>query len=183
MYVNYKVALSSLATIVGIALAIIGLSLQHQHELVKLTATKSVAAVEQKQAASNDKQIVSGGLCNIERIDGDIFSGNARRSRALPIELTGWIVDPLTKSVPSAAEIRIEQITTQNVWVFPLLTNINRPDVAAGQGEHPGYLTSGFSINLDTAGLPDGNYRLAIQYQSGGKVKICDNGGKLQLVD
>jgi hypothetical protein len=190
--VNYRTLLGSLTAIVSITLVIIGLSINHHHQEETVVAVGSPASTASLSGisaavmtpvllASSDKSIDSGGHCNIERIDGGLFTGSASHARTLPIEFSGWVVDPATKSVPTDVGIRIELNTNQQVWIVPLTAGINRPDVLATLGNDQGYLRSGFSVRINPIGLPDGDYRILIQYRSGGSPHVCDNGRKLKI--
>lgn len=190
--VSYKTLLGSVATIAGVSLAIIGLSVLHRRQLMEPaavaapskgdTATPAASAnsIHPSQYTGN-MPLVPVGHCNIERLDGALFGTEVRQVSGAGFELSGWVVDQGKKSVPDGANIWLEKKDDSRIWSVPLALTINRPDVMENQGGAPAYLQSGFSVKINPSSLPGGEYHLLIQYPRDGHAYVCDNGRHLRV--
>lgn len=189
---SYKTLLGSVATIAGVSLAIIGLSILHRRQLMEPatvpatsqgdTSTPAATAnfIQPSQYRGN-MPLVPAGHCNIERLDGTLFGTEVHQVSGAALELSGWVLDPGKKSVPDGANIWLEKKGDSRIWSVPLALTINRPDVMEDQGGTPAYLRSGFSAKINPSSLPAGEYHLLIQYPGDGHVNVCDNGRHLRV--
>ena len=75
------------------------------------------------------------------------------------LQVTGWAVDEISKSAPSAVFIQVDEFARSQGSLS------DRPDVAAAF-KNPNYTRSGFGINLPAAMLPKGVHRLAFLVES-----------------
>ena len=191
--VIYKTLFGTALVIAGITLAIVYLSIDHKKRIgVSLAATvhagdkapskKDNSLIISPMPYTDGKQaLVSGGPCNIERMDGELLGAVAHQARPTDIEISGWLVDQATKSIPQNASIRVENNDRSHVWIVPITPIIDRADVQASEGGEPAYRRSGFLVKFDLSGLPSGGYRVLLQYQIAGHGYTCDNGRSLQI--
>lgn len=188
---SYKTLIGSAATIAGISVVIIGLSVLHRRQL---TEPATVAAASKGDASivahggliqptlyTSSISLVAASHCNIERLDGNLFGTEVRKVPATGFELSGWVVDQARTSVPVRANIWLEKKGDSRIWVVPLALTIDRPDVVQSQGGVSAYLHSGFSARISPTSLPAGEYHLLIQYPDGGHAAVCDNGRHLRV--
>jgi hypothetical protein len=189
---SYKTLLGSAATIAGVSLAIIGLSVLHRRQLPEpATVPAPPKSGTSPQAASGNLiqpsqytgnvPLVPAGHCNIERLDGALFGAEVHQLSDAGFELSGWVVDQGKKSVPAGANIWLEKNGDSRIWSVPLALTIGRPDVVENQGGNAAYLRSGFSVRINPSGLPAGQYHLLIQYPGDGHAFVCDNGRQLRV--
>lgn len=191
--VIYKTLFGTTLVIAGITLAIIYLSIDHKRRIgVSLDATvhagdkapseKDNSLITSPMPYVDGKQpLVSGGPCNIERMDGALLDTVAHQARPTDIEISGWLVDQATKSIPRNASIRVENNDHSHVWVVPISPTIDRADVQASVGGEPAYRRSGFLVKFDLSGLPSGEYGVLLQYRVAGHDYVCDNGRSLRI--
>lgn len=189
---SIKTLLGNVTAIAGISLAIIGLSILHRRQLsepVTVTAPPKGGAsapaapgnFTQPMQYTGNMPLVPVGHCNIERMDGVLFSAQARHVSGAGFELSGWVVDQGKKTVPASANVWLEKMGDSRIWAVPLALTVDRPDVMRNQGGTPAYLRSGFSAKIDASNLPAGEYHLLIQYPEDGHAFVCDNGRHLRV--
>lgn len=189
----YKTLFGTILVVAGITLAIIYLSIDHKKriggEAVIASHVSDKASSEEGNSPTvspvphtNGKQApISGGPCNIERMDGELVGADTYQAHPTNIEISGWLVDQATKSIPENASIRIESNDRSRVWTVPMTPTIDRADVQAIEGGEPAYRRSGFLVKFDPSGLPSGEYRVLLQYQIAGHEYACDNGRSLRI--
>lgn len=189
---SYKTLLGSAATLAGVSLAIIGLSVLHRRQLTEPATVPAPSKIDtstpvepgnfiQPSQYTGNMPLVPARHCNIERLDGVPFGPEVRQLSRSGFELSGWVVDQGKSSVPADAHIWLEKKGDPRIWSIPLGLTIDRPDVMKNQGNIPGYLRSGFTVNITASSLPAGEYHLLIQYPSDGRAFVCDNGRLLRV--
>lgn len=189
---SYKTLLGSAATIAGVSLAIIGLSVLHRHQLTEpaTVPAPSKSGTPAPAASGNFIQpsrytgnvpLIPTDHCNIERLDGALFGTEVHQVSGSGFELSGWVVDQDRKSVPAGANIWLEKKGDSRIWAVPLALTINRSDVMESQGGTPASLRSGFSAKINPSSLPGGEYHLLIEYSGEGHAFVCDNGRRLRV--
>lgn len=121
--------------------------------------------------------------CNLERIDGRLFSAtpiDVTKSDA--IILSGWIASAETQDVPPEVSIRLVSITDNRAWSVSGKTGDSREDVRTLLGGDAAYAGAGFSVVLDPASMPADTYRLFAVFSAGGSLKSCDNGRSIRIL-
>jgi hypothetical protein len=121
--------------------------------------------------------------CNLERIDGQLFS-------TLPVDVaksgsvtfSGWIASTEAKNVPGILQIRLVNVTDNRAWAIAGNTGQSREDVRKLLGGHGGYAGAGFSLKLDALSMPMGTYRLFTVFEEGNSLKSCDNGRSIRIL-
>lgn len=189
----YKTLFGTTMVVTGITLAIIYLSIDHKKRIMgeaataahtgdKASSEKGNSLIVSLMPQTDGKQVLtSGGPCNIERMDGELVGASAYQARSTGIEISGWLVNQATKSIPKNASIRVESNDRSRVWIVPMAPTIDRADVQASEGGEPAYRRSGFLVKFDPSGLPNGEYRVLLQYQIAGHDYACDNGRSLRI--
>ena len=133
--------------------------------------------------AERKRPLVAIRECNLERIDGQLFS-------ALPVEvaksdsvtLSGWIASTEAKSVPGILQIRLVNVTDNRAWAIAGDTGQSRDDVRKLLGGDGAYAGAGFSLKLDASSIPEGTYRLFTVFEEGDSLKSCDNGRSIRIL-
>jgi len=191
--VIYKTLFGTILVFAGITLAIICLSIDHKkrigteatsavHAGDDVSSEKGNSRIASPMSHADDKQpLISGGPCNIERMDGQLVGTDAYHARPTDVGISGWLVDQATKSIPKNASIRVENNDRSRVWIVPIVSIVDRADVQANEGGEPAYRRSGFLVKFDLSGLPSGEYRVLLQYQMAGHDYACDNGRSLRI--
>ncbi|TAM36275.1 MAG: hypothetical protein EPN56_04660 [Rhodanobacter sp.] len=193
-YTTYKTIFGTVLVVSGIAFSIILLSVNHRRNVVEDAArvarprsglslnVTSEATVTPVLRATRDNKEVTGGPCNIERIDGEVFGTTAHRTPKRVIAISGWLVDQATRSVPQSVSLAIDVAKGDSrAWTAAVTPSIDRPDVVKILGGNAAYRRSGFEVKLDRSVLADGEYRLQIRYSLDGRDFLCDNGRSIEL--
>ena len=187
----YKTLLGTTLVIAGITLAIVYLSIDHKHRVAARlsvptqandkSTTASEGSVRPALDSSGKQALASGGPCNIERMDGVVLDSSAHSVSRTDVEISGWLTDQATKSVPQDAGLRIEDKEHSLVWLVPIALAVDRPDVQASQGGEPAYRRSGFLEKIDLSKFSIGKYKILLQYQLAGHGYICDNDRSMKI--
>lgn len=185
-----KKLLVSVLVVLAIAGAIVGLSVLHRSESAARKPQQSNAGSE----AGNSAALVSptpddakAGApfvlvndCNIERVNGDLFGASPAKTPGSVVELSGWLVDAASHTVPKSAFFRFEQASSKHVWKARFQTGGARPDVVQSQGGNVAYARAGFDAHIRMTALPAGTYHVVIQYSGpSGRKHLCDNGRRI----
>ncbi|MDR7100824.1 hypothetical protein J2X04_003205 [Lysobacter niabensis] len=121
--------------------------------------------------------------CNLESIAGTVVpDGRPIESDKRVFAVSGWAIDDKAKAAPAELDLRAYSTSGDGrVWQIALPRTVARPDVQAARGGSEKLLNSGFSAQVDAAGLPPGQYSLRLTFQDGGTETICDNGRAVVL--
>ena len=115
--------------------------------------------------------------CNLERANGAVFNGSPVQLRAgETLQLSGWVADKASGVVPGEASLRMVRPEDSRAWTVAIEPASERSDVQALLGGDAAFAASGFSVVIDTSGLPAGKYRVYTVYQREGNLMSCDNG-------
>lgn len=130
--------------------------------------------------ASMPARTSSAGECNIESLNGDSAAHQWVIDRARRLELSGWLIDPKDQIVPKTAQIVFEGLSQHDLWLAPISSWQDRPDVASAKQSNK-FLRAGFTIYVGSAALKKGQYRIWLQYDIDGYTVKCDNGRMLYV--
>lgn len=120
-------------------------------------------------------------MCNIEALNGQPFGGEPLSATVGVLEVSGWVGDETTRTVPADPELRLEvKDDSTKAWRIAVKPGITREDVVAASGE-AGLRESGFSVSVPAGGLMPGVYHMYIAYSSGAERYVCDNGRLVEL--
>ena len=130
---------------------------------------------EQRRAS-----VVAGGRCNMERVNGAKFAGApVKVSKGSPVQLGGWIADADAHKVPTSFDVRLVNAGDQRTWRIASQAGEKRADVQALLGGDAAVASTGYTVEFDTASLPDGTYRAYTVFEKAGAIVACDNGRAL----
>jgi hypothetical protein len=119
--------------------------------------------------------------CNIERANGTLFwPEQPRVSKTDTVEISGWIVNEATQSVPDNVKLRLQTANGHSAWEQDVVERQDRPDVAKNLGVDA-YRKAGFRISLDVADLVAGDYVVYLAYDGPVGESICGIGRRLTL--
>ena len=182
-----KKLLFSFTVVLALALIIIGLSVLHRKNIQPNIAQSHYTHFPNLDASvpialgSNGSKSMAPPLlvnsCNIEQVNGKPFDGTHVKVGGGIMEMSGWLIDTSSRTVPKSAYIRFEHSSTNQIWRAPIHTGHNRPDVEQAHGNVKAYGQAGFISYIKIAVLPSGNYHVLLEYQGPmGKDHLCDNG-------
>lgn len=112
--------------------------------------------------------LAKGPYCSVDQVNYQAAQG-AAVDHFGPAEFIGWVGDIVTGEVPSVLWVELDG--AQDFYV-KAATGVARPDVAA-VWHHPTLARSGFDVVAYLAGIPVGEYQVAIYYRMQGKMLKC----------
>lgn len=119
--------------------------------------------------------------CNIERANGTSFSPDQPRvSKANTVEISGWIVDEASQSVPDKVKLRLQTANGSSAWEQDIIKRLDRQDVAHTLGVDA-YIKAGFTVSLDIADLATGDYVIYLAFDGPAGEAICGIGRRLTI--
>lgn len=125
----------------------------------------------------------ASATCNLEMIgstlvpDAKPIAINGRK-----FTVSGWAFDDATKKPPSKLFLRlISKGAETRMWEYELAQNIDRTDVQNLYGGASELVKTGFSGEVDAAGLPAGEYSAIVAYLRDSTLVVCDNGRAVVL--
>lgn len=149
-------------------------------------AAKSAApATKPMSMRATDVRITTGAQqnksCNIERANGTLFwPDQPRVSKANTVEISGWIVDEASQSIPDQVKLRLQTADGRAAWEQEIVKRVDRQDVANNLGVDA-YAKAGFTVSLDIAELPAGDYVIYLAFDDPAGEAICGIGRRLTI--
>lgn len=135
-----------------------------------------VAGLRKLDAAEVLEPLAPSSFCNLDYLDGQLFSGQDLGATSDVAKISGWLGDEITRALPVNPMLRFEAANDKTqVWEFPVTLGLKREDVVKSISA-PGLLDAGFSQEFPLSELPAGRYHLFLSYVSSGKRHGCDVG-------
>lgn len=113
------------------------------------------------------------GSCNIEGL------APSHGDTGGTLHLQGWVLDPGTKLRPGGIWLHLRAADGGAEWRIAVRGTVQRPDVAAAFGT-PTAVEAGIDERLPLDGLPSGDYRLFLGFETSDGYAVCDNGRTLR---
>lgn len=122
--------------------------------------------------AQRDDVLTPAFSCNLDAIDGVVFSGvDLAVDDPGDIVATGWLV-PEGGPTAESVVLRVENADKSQVWEVPVSLDLARNDLPNAAGTNG----AGFSKHFDASALPSGRYHLYLAYTMADRLMGCDNG-------
>lgn len=123
--------------------------------------------------------------CNLEGVDGILFtSDQIVVSKSTQHEISGWLVNPLEKSLGNDLKLVIAGVgTTPGFWTSQSVSRIERAGVAKTRAYAPELTNSGFSFTVDMKELVNGEYHVYVMLANAGGNAVCDPGRQIKVID
>lgn len=119
--------------------------------------------------------------CVIGSINGMHYDKTISLKPGTAIDLEGWLIDKMSQTVPDQAWIVLAGEGAVGSYQVPIKRHEQRPDVSQYFGRVPGYMDSGFSVDIASANMLAGTYHIYIVFKHGDVDYTCDNGRRLKL--
>lgn len=127
------------------------------------------------------RQLATGGICNIERLDDALASTTPRAvKRGDKISLSGWGIDSQNGRIPEVAMLKFSN--PEHEYVFPAIVHLRRPDVVRHFKLAKDLSVSGFDVIIPTGVMEAGEYSIVLIMPFDNTGLICDNGRKILLM-
>lgn len=119
-----------------------------------------------------DKPVQGEGALAVEAVQGRPPAGRIRLQAGEPLRLAGWAIAPGLDLRTSPAAVVLRSPTGERTYSAPLLDRAVRHDVAFRfrQLDPRSVCAAGFAVELETAALAHGEYRLGVAHAGGSGV-------------
>lgn len=113
--------------------------------------------------------------CNIEMIDGRLFSGHPIKLENENVMTIGWLVPEISHKEAESAELRFINNAEDIGWRVGIHHWVPNDGVLKAMGARETF-NDGFAQYIDTKHLASGSYHLSLLFRSEGVDYLCDKG-------
>lgn len=118
--------------------------------------------------------------CNIESVNDSLFEPQTPTVAAnATANVSGWLIDTATKSVPTNVMVRLESEAGDKAWEQQVSAWGDRGDIVSTHQNVQAYQKSGFQVGLDIGELSPGSYNIYLVYGAAGDQTACGVGRRL----
>jgi len=131
-------------------------------------------------ASINKSNMVAGGKCNVERVNGIEMSLEPHiLIRGEKLILSGWAFDDVNMRIPPSVILNLDN--NDEHYYYATQVSTSRPDVAE-YFKLPGSLANaGFEFAIESSNMKQGEYSIALILSFQDAEYVCENGRKIVI--